>query len=133
MKLGEHTEPSTASLHSNLVIFKYGLTLSAQLEKNLYIPIWLYSNRNCHIKSFKLFAFTFQSGYIQIFSNAFMYLSLYAFTFQSGYIQIQCFLQSTKSKEVFTFQSGYIQIRYQGLDPWAFLNFTFQSGYIQIL
>ena len=44
MKLGEHTEPSTASLHSNLVIFKYGLTLSAQLEKNLYIPIWLYSN-----------------------------------------------------------------------------------------
>ena len=88
MKLGEHTEPSTASLHSNLVIFKYGLTLSAQLEKNLYIPIWLYSNRNCHIKSFKLFAFTFQSGYIQIISKIGGILLGINFTFQSGYIQI---------------------------------------------
>ena len=70
MKLGEHTEPSTASLHSNLVIFKFRAnalnsdTLSFTFQSgyiqmlqstlqaplwSLYIPIWLYSNEGCII------------------------------------------------------------------------------------
>mgnify|MGYP000919243030 CR=1 FL=1 len=65
---GRKNRLSGVALHSNLVIFKYSLADNAD---------------------YLLDFFTFQSGYIQIKSEAVPAARLIAFTFQSGYIQIK--------------------------------------------
>ena len=121
------------SLHSNLVIFKSDAT-NTVIER---------------------YAFTFQSGYIQIPFQPYYKEIPVGFTFQSGYIQIGnykhfgdlgqslhsnlvIFKLRTRSRVVpmkifFTFQSGYIQMEVKGLDVIDVDTFTFQSGYIQML
>ena len=78
------------------------------------------------------FAFTFQSGYIQIFhtnksrrTHNCLYIPIwlysnssclntavspFCFTFQSGYIQMSITSKPLTSSSIFTFQSGYIQM-----------------------
>ena len=93
------------SLHSNLVIFKFTPLQAQFFLKNLYIPIWLYSNENytfitasvvilyipiwlysncnkCNEK-FNLLIFTFQSGSIQMIGAYMQYLK-----FKNLYIPI---------------------------------------------
>ena len=57
---------SSASLHSDLVIFQLVTDIPAQLLLSLYIPIWLYSNEYVKKVSEQDENFTFQSGYIPI-------------------------------------------------------------------
>ena len=52
------------TLHSNLVIFQHFIADIRQDLTQLYIPIWLYSNRIRECKRSKQGRFTFQSGYI---------------------------------------------------------------------
>ena len=59
-----------------------------------------------HLQAF----FTFQPGYIQIFSLASERYSLLDFTFQPGYIQIETSFSIYSVGINFTFQPGYIQI-----------------------
>ena len=59
-----------------------------QCTKNLYIPIWLYSNLVSSSATSFISSFTFQSGYIQISLKPEYDRGLFGFTFQSGYIQI---------------------------------------------
>ena len=104
---------------------------------------------------FKPYAFTFQSGYIQIRCvpqchfqfHICLYIPIWLysnetdatkgvrsmdFTFQSGYIQINLALFYVNLILDFTFQSGYIQIPTPPTVPHFPPYFTFQSGYIQI-
>ena len=54
------------TLHSNLVIFKLNKEKGINIQNELYIPIWLYSNKVRKQWSNVPKIFTFQSGYIQI-------------------------------------------------------------------
>ena len=73
-------------------------------------PIWFYSNTDATNIVIERYAFTFQSGSIQIVGNT-----------TSQYYQ-----------DHFTFQSGSIQIVDGSVCSPNFINFTFQSGSIQI-
>ena len=56
-----------SSLHSNLVLFKLvAITMWKIHIKNLYIPIWFYSNRSKLNALYAFVTFTFQSGSIQM-------------------------------------------------------------------
>ena len=80
------------------------------VQLHLYIPIWLYSNCEFIPCLCLKFNFTFQSGYIQMYSLVMLTLLASSFTFQSGYIQISLHLKSVRRAVTFTFQSGYIQM-----------------------
>ncbi len=100
------------TLHSNMVLFKLCLGQHRRASSQLYIPIWLYSNR--------ISVLIYDSVcrlYIPIwfYSNASNGLwnggRVPYFTFQSGYIQIKIITKLSDPDALFTFQSGYIQIR----------------------
>ena len=52
------------ALHSNLVIFQPFYSISCKMHIELYIPIWLYYNKNFNFVLGGRSFFTFQSGYI---------------------------------------------------------------------
>ena len=76
------------TLHSNLVMFKWGLYGTNCRVTCLYIPIWLCPNFYCIPLSNEKLSFTFQSGYVQIALTVSLQMRTADFTFQSGYIQI---------------------------------------------
>ena len=79
--------------------------------KNLYIPIWFYSNEVKGLDVIDVDTFTFQSGSIQIFLASKNDESFSRFTFQSGSIQIIGDNLGNDMSSTFTFQSGSIQIQ----------------------
>ena len=100
----------TFPLHSNLVIFKLKKQTELPTIYHLYIPIWLYSNIAFNINLYGDTFFTFQSGYIQIAVAAIKFYKFVTFTFQSGYIQMELSQMVVQFVLNFTFQSGYIQM-----------------------
>ena len=79
---------SELSLHSNLVLFKLYPLRVIYYHILLYIPIWFYSNTDATNIVIERYAFTFQSGSIQIVGNTTSQYYQDHFTFQSGSIQI---------------------------------------------
>ena len=99
--------------------------------------------------------FTFQSGYIQMYSvryvlqvSSMLYIPIWLYSNQkqpkkvhwrmSLYIPIWLYsnhisLLPYPHHPRFTFQSGYIQIKFKAFSRYNYIWFTFQSGYIQIL
>ena len=118
------------ALHSNLVIFQPFYSISCKMHIELYIPIWLYYNKNFNFVLGGRSFFTFQSGYIPtknliqmtrqdiwlyipiwLYSNTVGLITTifpFFFTFQSGYIPTYRKNHYFDKKQVFTFQSGYI-------------------------
>ena len=102
------------ALHSNLVIFKYAhkwncCSVKSSLHSNLVIFKF---KKAVNVTLGSAFAFTFQSGYIQMRFPVLPSEYKVHFTFQSGYIQMPSQCHTSSSYRIsFTFQSGYIQIR----------------------
>ena len=101
-------------LHSNLVIFKLSSLLTIRIPyKNIYIPIWWYSNEfkeESQIE-FKIL-FTFQSGDIQMGCAGvavrvgwWIYIPIWWYSNSDGATWVSA------EGGAFTFQSGDIQIR----------------------
>ena len=99
----------------------------------LYIPIWLCSNKERDTKLHHLFSFTFQSGYVQMLYQTcndkrllFLYIPIWLCSNDGGgcrtcysivlYIPIWLCSNDTREKpktytvKSFTFQSGYVQM-----------------------
>ena len=126
------SNPNTFTFQSGYIqIFEPPKSIS---KKQLYIPIWLYSNE-IREKAFLINLILYIP--IWLYSNTHlggMWTKMDNFTFQSGYIQmINSSTVQVSESNCFTFQSGYIQMAQKktGLLPWGY--FTFQSGYIQIM
>ena len=99
------------TLHSNLVLFKYGLTALLDPMYHLYIPIWFYSNPTIRICS-PIFQKTLHSNLV-LFKFYFpkqLLSQVNLFTFQSGSIQMDYHIRDRRLCYFFTFQSGSIQI-----------------------
>ena len=133
MVVGRDLHKMLEALHSNLVLFKWETMYKCIVCKNLYIPIWFYSNFSQYINSLCNYSLYipiwFYSNntklptfavllhlYIPIwfYSNfsflACLFATVLSFTFQSGSIQIKVNLGFNIGAEYFTFQSGSIQI-----------------------
>ena len=82
------------------------------ISKQIYIPIWFYSNGERGTMRAVLAVFTFQYGSIQIKLPLLILMSLNLFTFQYGSIQIPASILHPQSAPTFTFQYGSIQIQY---------------------
>ena len=123
---------SVLSLHSNLVIFKFSRLCHIESRCDLYIPIWLYSNRLLATLFIASSSFTFQSGYIQILFPIYWHYLLYFLYIPIWLYSNNATIDNKTNVTPFTFQSGYIQI-IAGYGVVNYMqNFTFQSGYIQI-
>ena len=104
--------------------------------KKLYIPIWLYSNKESRSPLiYSSTSFTFQSGYIQIptlpsiISHLYTLhsnLVIFKYTSYVSIFFVDCTLHSNlvifkyyqntrqrSAEDIFTFQSGYIQMDYK--------------------
>ena len=125
-------DTSVATLHSNLVLFKFWCWLPVLPVWCLYIPIWFYSNGATVGGAIGQLIFTFQSGSIQITWNRCSSFTKFHFTFQSGSIQIQKQPREIFFELIFTFQSGSIQIGNAPDYSFIYAHFTFQSGSIQM-
>ena len=87
------------SLHSNLVIFKsISSVVKLFIVFNLYIPIWLYSNKSFFSSSNSIYYLYIP---IWLYSNVILCAFVpvqFNFTFQSGYIQICLKINAFSSK-----------------------------------
>ena len=111
MVVGRDLHKMLEALHSNLVLFKWETMYKCIVCKNLYIPIWFYSNFSQYINSlcnYSLYSpIWFYSNNTKLPTFAVLLHLYIPIWFYSNFSFLACLFATVLS---FTFQSGSIQI-----------------------